>query len=238
MTAVAATVPRPVAVVAEPADLAVRLMRQIMRHNLQPELAVHPSWLPAAWPARYRPIVRQFTPKASHALGGVLRRSGVLAATADYHFDSRRKRLLLLDGQALRRLSFYLSLCAHAPLLRLRRDALAAQLRRQARRLDVNAVEFVLDRAPQPTEIRMSDTAFRADPWSSGRLLMERGYRLLLATVLPEGESVVRCMQLRFPKRAAALNVPALQPRARAQLEELILSCIVPERMSEWDWLF
>jgi type III secretion protein K len=214
------------------------LLRLMLQHNLHPETGVHPSWAPEDWPVRYRARLGRLRPAARGVLAEVLKRCGTVPVKADYHFDSRRKRLLLVDTPAVRRLAFYTSLCAHSPLLRLRRDALSAQIRRQARRFDKDAVEFVLDRAPEPTELKMSVNTLMAAPHSAGRVLMERGYRLVLAVLLPEGDAVVQRMQRKLHRRLAALPVPRLTPGQLQQLDELMLSCIVPERISQWDWLF
>jgi len=224
--------------VAAPETGPLALLRLVLRFNLHPEATLHPSWLPASWPIRQRVAARAWKPSAQTVLADVLRQRGVLGFESDYAFDSRRKRLLLLDPTSLRRLAFYLSLCAHLPLLRPRRGALSAQMRRQARRIDADAVEFALERAPQPTELRMSAHPLQERPASCGRVLMERGYRLLLAALAPEGDAALQRLQRMLPRRVAALPVPALNARQHDQLIELMLSCIVPERLAPWDWLF
>ena len=213
-------------------------MRLVLHFNLHPEASLHPSWLPADWPAPSRARLRQLAPEAQAVLRDALVRLGVLAAEPDYAFDSPVKRLLLLDAPSLRRLAFYASLCVHGPMMRPRRDALAAALRRQARRLDADAVEFVLERAPQATELQMSAHALKESPGGCGRVLADRGYRLLMALLSDEGEAAARRLARMLPRRAAALPVPALAARQKQQLRELVLACIVPERLVQWDWLF
>ena len=214
------------------------LMRLVLRFNLHPEASLHPSWLPPDWPVHARLRLARVGPQAQAVLRDVLARLGVVDAQADYAFDSPVKRLLLLDAGALRRLAFYASLCAHAPLMRPRRNALAAALRRQARRMDEDAVEFVLERAPQLTEVQMSAHPLKDRPAGCGRLVADRGYRLLMALVADEGEAAARRLARMLPRRAAALPVPELGPRQKQQLRELMLACIVPERLARWDWLF
>jgi len=214
------------------------LMRLVLRSNLQAQASVHPSWLPADWPVSARVRLGRLAPEAQAVLRDVLVRLGVLPALADYDFDSPVKRLLLLDAPALRRLAFYASLCVHAPLMRPRRNALALSLRRQARRLDADAVEFVLERVPQATELQMSAQAFKERPGACGRVLVDRGYRLLAALVADEGEAAAERLARMLPRRVAALPVPALAARQKQQLRELVLACIVPERLPQWDWLF
>jgi type III secretion protein K len=214
------------------------LMRLVLRFNLHPQAEVHPSWLPADWPVAVRPRLRRAGPEGQAVLRDVLVRLGVLPAAPDWSFDSPVKRLLLLDAGALRRLAFYASLCVHGPLMRPRRNALASALRRQARRLDEDAVEFVLERAPQATELQMSAHALRERPGACGRVVVDRGYRLLAALLADEGEAAGQRLARMLPRRVAALPVPALAARQKQQLRELVLACIIPERLPRWDWLF
>ena len=227
------------AVAAPHADEPLALMRLVLRFNLHPQASLHPSWLPPDWPAPTRARLARLAPEAQAVLRDVLLRLGVLPAAApDYAFDAPVKRLLLLDGPALRRVAFYASLCVHAPLMRPRRNALAAAMRRQARRLDADAVDFVLERAPQASELQMSAHALKDHPDGCGRVVADRGYRLLAALVADEGEGAAARLARMLPRRAAALPVPALAPRQKLQLRELVLACIIPERLPRWDWLF
>lgn len=229
--------PQPVPAVPGPMDL----VRLVMRFNLHPEADLHPSWLPPDWPARHRSVARM-GPAGRAVLAELLRRprapeTVTPGAAADYNFDSRLKRLALLDAASLRRLSAYLGFCTHLPLFRLRGGA-GAQIRRQARRLDRDAVDFVLDRVPQLTELRMDSTMLQQRPLSTGRVVLDRGYRLLLGAAASEGALVQGRLKHKLPRRISALSVPALEPRQALQLNELMLSCIVPERLPQWDWLF
>lgn len=228
-----ATAPTPPQAAPSPMDL----VRLVMRFNLHPEIDLHPSWLPSSWPARHRSPAR--LGQAGRAvLADLLRRGRApVNAAADYNFDSRLKRLALLDAASLRRLAAYLGFCAHLPLFRLRGGA-GAQIRRQACRFDADAVDFVLDRVPQLTELRMDSAALQQRPIATGRVVVDRGYRLLLGAAAPEGEAVLRRLQHMLPRRISDLSVPQLAPRQARQLHELMLSCIVPERLPQWDWLF
>jgi type III secretion protein K len=229
----AAAAPTPPQALPSPMDL----VRLVMRFNLHPEIDLHPSWLPSNWPARHRSPAR--LGQAGRAvLADLLRRGQApVAAAADYNFDSRLKRLALLDAAALRRLAAYLGFCAHLPLFRLRGGA-GFQIRRQACRFDADAVDFVLDRVPQLTELRMDSAVLQQRPIATGRVVIDRGYRLLLGAAAPEGEAVLRRLQHKLPRRLSVLSVPQLAPRQARQLHELMLSCIVPERLPQWDWLF
>ncbi|SFP40355.1 type III secretion system protein [Variovorax sp. 770b2] len=217
------------------------LVRLVMRFNLHPEADLHPSWLPANWPVRHRSVARM-GPAGRAVLADLLRREHAKGpvqahAAADYNFDSRLKRLALLDAASLRRLAAYLGFCAHLPLFKVRGGA-GLQIRRQARRFDRDAVDFVLDRVPQLTELRMDSAMVQQRPIATGRVVIDRGYRLLLGAAAAEGELVLQRLKHKLPRRIAALSVPVFEPRQALQLNELMLSCIVPERLPQWDWLF
>ena len=217
------------------------LVRLVMRFNLHPEADLHPSWLPANWPARHRSVARM-GPAGRAVLAELLRRGQARGhaqphAAADYNFDSRLKRLALLDAASLRRLAAYLGFCAHLPLFKVRGGA-GLQIRRQARRIDRDAVDFVLDRVPQLTELRMDSAVVQQRPIATGRVVLDRGYRLLLGAAAAEGELVLQRLKHKLPRRISALSVPSFEPRQALQLNELMLSCIVPERLPQWDWLF
>ncbi len=210
------------------------LLRLVLNHNLDPHIGLHPSWLPPHWPARHRRI-GAWGPAGQAVLGALVR--GQHGGAPDYHFDSRLKRLMLMDAAALRRLAVYTGLAAHRALLE-QGSAGGSQLRRQARRYDRDAMRFTLQRMPELSQLRMEVRAMQERPLATGRLLVSRGYRLLLGALATEGEEGVRRVRHKFPRRLAALSVPALQPRQTQQLSELMLSCIVPERLPQWDWLF
>ena len=217
------------------------LVRLVMRFNLHPEADLHPSWLPANWPARHRSVARM-GPAGRAVLAGLLRHGQAPGhpqphAAADYNFDSRLKRLALLDAASLRRLAAYLGFCAHLPLFKVRGGA-GLQIRRQARRFDRDAVDFVLERVPQLTELRMDSAVVQQRPIATGRVVLDRGYRLLLGAAASEGEQVLQRLKHKLPRRISALSVPVFEPRQALQLNELMLSCIVPERLPQWDWLF
>ena len=228
----AATAPSPPQAAPGPMDL----VRLVMRFNLHPEHDLHPSWLPAHWPAQHR-VPARLGEGGRAVLADLLRRDQAPPSTADYNFDSRLKRLALLDARALRRLAAYLGFCAHLPLFRLRAGA-GRQIRRQACRFDADAVDFVLDRVPQLSELRMNHSALEQRPIAAGRIVLERGHRLLLGAFAPEGEAVLRRLQHKLPRRVSSLALPQFEPRQARQLHELMLSCIVPERLPQWDWLF
>lgn len=212
------------------------MLRLVARFNLHPELDLHPSWLPAEWPARHRSVTR-LGPAGRAVLGDMLRRRKQTVCAPIYNFDSPLKRLVLLDSNSLRKLAVYVGLSVHSPLLKIRNEV-GAQVRRQARRFDRDAVDFIIDRVPQTSAFKMHTEAMELRPSAAGRTIVSRGYRLLVSALAPEGETVVRRLQHKMPRRVASLNVPPLKPRQSEELNELMLMCIVPERLPQWDWLF
>lgn len=222
---------------------AQQLMHLVMQHNLHPEAGRHASWWPATWPPRHRQVAR-LGEGGREVLAELLRHDDAAATTPRYNFEAPLARLALIDGASLRRLAAYLGLCAHQALLRQR--GLGPVLRRQARRLDDDAPEFVLRRMPQLPELRISATRLQQHPSGAGRLMFDRGYRLLLATLAASshdsgggaGDDIVARVQRKLPRRVAALDVPVLDAQRAAQLREVLLQCLIPERLPQWDWLF
>jgi type III secretion protein K len=214
-----------------PATLQMLQLAAALR--LHPERDLHPSWLPAAWPARHRQLQR-LGPAGRAVLADWLR-----AQTPDVGLDfvAPRRRLLLLDGSALRRIAFYAGLALHAPLLR-PRGGLGAQLRRQARRIDRDAQSVVLERLPPLRAFKVDLARLEQRPRGAGRVVLDRGYRLLQGAMAAEGDAWLQRLQRKLPRRAAALRVPALDARQRLELDELMLMGVVPERLPQWDWLF
>lgn len=214
-------------------------MQLVMQHNLHPEAERHASWWPATWPVRHRRVAR-LGEGGRLVLADLLRHDDPTATAPRYNFEAPLARLALVDGASLRRLAAYLGLCAHQPLLRERR--LGPVLRRQARRLDGDAAEFVLRRTPPLSELRLSVTRLQQHPSGAGRLVFDRGYRLLLATLRAAGtdggDDTLARVQRKLPRRVASLDVPVLDAPRAAQLREVLLQCLIPERLPQWDWLF
>jgi type III secretion protein K len=84
----------------------------------------------------------------------------------------------------------------------------------------------------------MNTAVIEARPHGAGAVVVERGCRLLLAALAGEGEPIVRSAQRKLPRRVSQRALPVLQAAQRAELSELMLLCLVPERLPEWDWLF
>jgi len=214
--------------------MAVRLA---VRNALHPEADLHASWLPQDWPVRVRARLRGAHAGSRAVLVEALRRRGIVPASPDFALGAPVARLALIDGPSLRRLAAWLGLCAHAGLLR-ERSRVGSQMRRQARRLADDAVDFVLERTPPLTALRMSTTALSDHPHGCGRVVLDRGYRLLHGVVAGAGEVALRRARCKSPRRVALQPPPQLDPAQSAQLEELLRLCLIPERLEQWDWLF
>jgi len=150
-------------------------------------------------------------------------------------FDTPLRRMALVDAASLRRMAAYVGLAAHKPLLQAR--GTGRQLRRQAERIEAGAADFIVRRVPALSELAMNTASLQERPLAVGRVVLNRGYRLLLATLAADGDALVRRVRLKLPRHACA-TPPVLAPRQHQQLEELMLMCIVPERLPQWDWLF
>ncbi|WP_457391807.1 SctK family type III secretion system sorting platform protein [Roseateles sp. P5_E1] len=212
------------------------MLRMALRQGLHPEDGLHPSWLPPDWPVRHRRTAH-LGPAGRAVLGQLLRARGLADEALDLQFDSQLKRVDLMDAASLRLLAIYCGFAAHKPLFGLR-GGLGSQVRRQALRVADDAVDFVLDRVPQLTHIRVDMQRLQEHSHAAGHVMVQRGYRLLTGALLPEGAAVLQRIRLKLPQRVSRLRVPPLQPRQLEQLRELMLLCIVPERLPQWDWLF
>ena len=212
------------------------IVRLAMRLHLHPEDELHPSWLPPQWPQRHRRPAA-LGPGGRAVLGELLRGRDGLGREPDYRFESRVKRLALVDGPSLRLLAALTGWCAHAPQL-LQRGPVGVQLRRQAARYGDDVEDFVRERVPRLTALRLDPQPLEQHPWGGGRTVVGRGYRLLLGTVAAEGADTLERVRRKLPHRVSKLRLPTLNAVQRAQVEELMLLCIVPERLPQWDWLF
>ena len=208
-----------------------------MRNALHPEADLHFSWLPPDWPVRVRARLRDAQAGPRAVLAEALRRRGIVPASLDFTLGPPAARLALIDGPSLRRLAAWLGLCAHSSLLR-ERSRLGVQMRRQARRLAEDAVDFVLDRTPPLTALRMSTAGLHEHPHGCGRVVLDRGYRLLHGVVAGAGDVALQRARCKAPRRVALQPPPKLDPAQATQLEELLRLCLIPERLEPWDWLF
>jgi len=235
----APTIVPPGAAAAVPVDRRARLARLRLRDATRVSLDLHPSWLPADWPLRHRQLAR-LGAGGHEALSAWLRAAqGLpdpacrLAGPADL-----AERLCAIDGRDLRRIALECGVVAHRD--QLLQGELAPELWRQARRLHPDLAEFALARWPASPALALSDRALKARPRAAGRVVLLRGYRLMLGCIAAAGAGapLLRRVRLKFPRRASAEAVLPLVGARRAAYEELVHMCVVPERFGQWDWLF
>ncbi|WP_354683479.1 type III secretion system protein SctK [Cupriavidus necator] len=243
------------------------LARAVAGFVQRPLEHLHPSWLPADWPVAWRRPGR-FGAAAANVLAQPLGLAGD-GATRDAVTGSLLApnhdplvRLVLMARSDLRLLALWLGLAVHKTGFASERRMLPSQLtdsiaplpgalaapligstpramRRAARRLDRQAVAFILKRVPELPALPMNLAPMRARPACAGRLMAERGYRLLCGLLsAPRHAPLLHALRHKFPRRLAALSPAPLTPAQSGQLRELLLLNLIPERFPAWHWLF
>jgi type III secretion protein K len=211
------------------------LHRLVCEFNLRPDSYVDRSWLPGDWPEIYCDQGR-FGARARALLARQILATAGLAQQFDFDFAAPEKRVALIAPEALRRLAEYCGLCIHKELLRERGagrilDAVVGAFGR-------DAVQFVMERTPYLRAVRAKGALLKEHPEIAENKIRERGYRLLLSFLSGSGAAVFGRFRLKLPKKVAELTLPALEVEQAQQVTELMLLCIIPERLGEWDWLF
>ena len=246
------------------------LARAVADLAQRPLAHLHPSWLPADWPLAWRRADR-FGPAPADVLAQPLGLGAEGDRDAAIHrllqAPPSLARLVLMPRSDLRLLAWWLGLAVHQAGFASERRMLPAQLadsiaplpgalaapligsapramRRAARRLDRHAVAFILKRVPALPALPMNLAPLRAHPPGAGRLMAERGYRLLCGLLAAEARHeacaapLLQALRRKFPRRLAALSPAPLTPAQAAQLRELLLLNLIPERFPAWHWLF
>ena len=101
-----------------------------------------------------------------------------------------------------------------------------------------DAVQFVMVRTPYFRAVRAKGALLKEYPEYAENKIREGGYRVLLSFLSGSSTAVFGRFRLKLPKRVAELPLPALEVEQTQQVTELMLLCIIPERLGEWDWLF
>lgn len=214
---------------------AARLYRLAVEFNLRPDRYIDPSWLPHDWPARYRDFAA-FGERGRAVLARHLLAQNGLAERYVFGFGSLVARLALIERSALTTLAAYCGLMLHRAWLQE-----APNWRTHSVLVDAfgyNAMPFVLDRAPPFDAIGESLEPFRQTPRAAVDAIRQRGARLLLDFVAPEGDAIIERMRLKFARGVSEQPAYGLSPVHRQHLAELIFLCLIPERLAQWDWLF
>ena len=219
------------------APTAVRRLRTRLAFAAAPSRDIHPSWLPADWPLGHRRVAR-LNASGHEALSAWLRSTHTLPEVSECFTDapSLAERLAWIDARDLRRLSLVCGFMAHRAQFE-RRD-IAPELWRQGRRLQPDLGDFALSRWPGSVALSMSERSLLQRPQAIGRLVVLRGYRLMLGCFAAEGDALLRRARLKFPRRASHDIVVPLTGARRAVYLELAHMCVIPERFPQWDWLF
>ena len=137
---------------------------------------------------------------------------------ADYGVDSPLKRLALLDGAVAapaRRLARPVRARAAAAAARARLASGCGARRGGSTPTPWSSCSNACRSSPG---CRWPPHPSRSDPASRGRVLVDRGYRLLLALAAPEGEAALQRVAAHAAAPRRALPVPPLAPRQTQQL--------------------
>jgi len=219
------------------ARLSARQACARLRFATAHSLDLHPSWLPADWPAPRRALAR-LGPSGHEALSAWLASVHQIDGRG-LPFDTPAgigERLAWIAGGDLRRIALTCGFLAHRSFFET--PGLALEAWRQGKRIAPDLGDFALSRWSGSPVIAPSEQPMRERPLCAGRVIALRGYRLLLGCFAAEGEQVLRRARLKFPRRASAEPVAALRDERRGVVLELLHMCIVPERFPQWDWLF
>lgn len=211
-----------------PADL----QRLVCDFNLRPDSYMEPSWLPTHWPDRYRQQI-DFKPRARAMLARRMLTSLGLDTAYDFDFTTHDKRIALIAPDALRRIAEYCGLCAHKVLLREQRMRHIREA--SARQFGKDVVQFVMERAP---DMAARYKALVPEPDAAVDKIRTRGYRMLLGVFAGAGGAVYGRARLKLPREVAEQGPQTLDAVKRQHVTELIILSVIPERISEWDWLF
>jgi type III secretion protein K len=243
------------------AGLPPALARAIADFAQHPLAHMHSSWLPGDWPIAYRKPGR-YGHAARQVLAGPLAPPGDMEAMVDaltgmpgqgHAVAEPLARLVLMEPRALRLLAIWCGMAVHKEGFASERRGIARQLsnlgeafagptplamRRVARRFDPQAVAFILKRVPDLPDIPMNLAPIRLRPIGAGRVMIERGYRLMCGLVAARSIVLLEAFRRKFPRRLARLPAAQLTPPQIRQLQELILLNLIPERFPSWHWLF
>jgi type III secretion protein K len=214
---------------------AARLHRLAVEFNLRLDRYIDPSWLPLDWPAPYRDFTA-FGVRGRALLARHLLAQSGLADRYAFGFGTLVSRIALIERSALTTLAAYCGLMLHRAWLQE-----APNWRTHSALVDAfgyNAMPFVLDRAPPFDAIGESLEPFRQTPRAAVDAIRQRGARLLLDFVAPEGDAIIERMRLKFARGVSEQPAYGLSPVHRQHLAELIFLCLIPERLVQWDWLF
>ncbi|RKP50598.1 SctK family type III secretion system sorting platform protein [Trinickia fusca] len=219
-----------------------RFAQLVAEFNLRPDRYVDPSWPAGLWPAPWNDMSR-FGERGqivlAKALANVvgLSAEGSGALPADYDFSSRDKRLALLPREALAELAQLCGLCLHKAWLA-GSDVTRGVDKSLTLAFGVDTLQFVHTRTPPFDAVSETLETMRRYPKLVVQKIGARGARLLLDFIAPAGASVFARTRLKLPRIADVQPAYRLNDAQRSELAELLFLCLIPERLSGWDWLF
>jgi hypothetical protein len=226
---------------AKPTAMAVRRVLRLVEFNLHVGRFAHSSW--------YSDAVREHGRSAAmiDSRGGLrdrvesqvsvwLLREVGLEGLFDWDLHEPQKRLWLLDGSALQRLSLELALAMHRQWLLQVIDG--TRLRALADAVGEPALRFVVGELPQDS-FHYQSPQVRLFGTTTGELrsgLLEQGARTLIALLQPAWREVRIRAQLHFDRSQDLAAVPAFEPQHCKRALELICGWLIPRRFPEWAW--
>lgn len=219
-----------------------RFAQLVAEFNLRPDRYVDPSWPTGLWPAPWNDVSafgergRLVLAKAlAHVVG--LCAEGSEELMADYDFSSRDKRLALLPREALAELAQLCGLCLHKAWLA-SSDVTRGIDKSLTLAFGADTLQFVHTRTPPFDAVSETLETMRRYPKLVVQKIGARGARLLLDFIAPAGASVFARTRLKLPRIADVQPAYRLNDAQRSEFAELLFLCLIPERLSAWDWLF
>lgn len=161
-----------------------------------------------------------------------------LQGEMDWEMRELPKRIWLLDGPALERLTLEVALCMHREWLVRMIDA--RHLRALYEKVDREAVRFVIQEVPEGAfHYKSALVSFERDaPIDVAAELKDHGARTLLALLLPTWRAVRARAELYFDRTKALGDVPPLEPAHSRRALDLICERLIPRRFPQWAWCF
>ncbi|MCO5414451.1 MULTISPECIES: bcscK [Ralstonia] len=212
-----------------------RLARLLCAWNLRFDRVLHPSWLPAEWPARFRNWDR-FGPQGRRVLMQELRRHEPALDGFIDCVDSREARLCLLPRQALAQLSTACGIVLHRAWIE---DMAGKRLTRVLHlALGRPLMESALQHAAAFDAVAESLSAYASTPRQVIDVLQERGARLLIDLTMRAAPEHGQRLALTFARAAFERAPYTLNAQQWQQVADLVFLCFIPEQLPAWDWLF
>jgi YOP proteins translocation protein K (YscK) len=225
------------------ASTAGRRAVRMVEFNLHPARFAHRSWLAALSGERSDDEAifgadGRTADRSEPGLSGWLLEELGLQGEMDWEMSELPKRIWLLDGPALERLSLELALCMHREWLVRMIDA--RHLRALYEKVDQEAVRFAIQEIPEGAfHYESAVVSFeRAAPIDLAAQLKDHGARTLLALLRPTWRAVRARAELYFDRAKTLGNAPPLEPAHSGRALDLLCDRLIPGRFPQWAWCF